>query len=289
MKRILLLSGIVAMGLTVKAQNVASGSTMDDASKWTVTQISTDAAQQAKVTFNYTEKIPTYGAGGAMRVTATNATANSGNNVIIWQPVTLKKDHKYVCDFGFLDLTGSLPAEAYWCQVYVDAAVPSEGADYSDEKKCLFQINTWKGYSNYAGLNIKLSEWDGKTLELGDTVIATADGTYTFGVKMGVWNADVITYDVAIDNLTLTDITTPVTAIQNTKANSISLVVSGNMLQVNNIQPSDNVVIYNTTGQAVKMHKGAGSNANISISDIPNGLYIVKSGNYTGKFVKSAF
>jgi hypothetical protein len=48
---------------------------------------------------------------------------------------------------------------------------------------------------------------------------------------------------------------------------------------------NDNVAIYSTTGQLIVNTKLSNSNS-VNISNIPNGVYIVRIGNYTGKFIK---
>ncbi|MBP5710421.1 MAG: T9SS type A sorting domain-containing protein, partial [Bacteroidales bacterium] len=54
----------------------------------------------------------------------------------------------------------------------------------------------------------------------------------------------------------------------------------------NGIDILDEVIIYNMFGKLIKSYKNTTSR--ISISDLANGVYIVKSGNAVGKFVKNA-
>jgi hypothetical protein len=273
MKKNLLYLGLAFLsGLSSKAiaQEAVTGGNMEDSTKWHVTQITTTPANEAKVTFNYKEHIPAAGQGGAMRVTATGV-ASSSINVMIWQRVQLKANHHYVLDAAFLDL-GGLPDQAYWAQWYVEKDTPQFGMDFSKEANAHAQINTWGGCSTgYANIDITLQTWTCENGALSDTVVVTQDTTYTFGVKMGVYNSAVITYDVVIDNMSLFDLDVP-NAVNTATLNKNQILFNNNVLRMANGNKA-NFQVYNLTGQLVQL-----ANTNeLNLSLLPTGVYIVRA------------
>lgn len=271
--------------------DAVKGGNMEDSTKWIVTQIDTVAGQEATVTFNDTIDIPSAGSGGAMHVTATNAVASTGNNVIIWQKIPLKKGHHYVVDAAFKDL-GSLEANEFWCQWYVDTTTPVRGSDYLAEDSCRAQINTWNAcQTDWAGLDITLTTWDCQNGKKSDTVVVGFDGMYTYGIKMGVWNASVVSYDIVIDNTSLTDLDSTVTAINTAKTVDANLYPNpaDNIINIGGNVQFVNASIMNVLGQEVQ--NVSNFEKSISINGLRPGMYIIKltdrNSNITvGKFEK---
>jgi autotransporter-associated beta strand protein len=77
------------------------------------------------------------------------------------------------------------------------------------------------------------------------------------------------------------------TGIESIETAGIKIWVENYELRIANYENAGNdlVAIYSTTGQLIAKSKLSNSNS-INISNIPNGVYIVRIGNYTGKFVK---
>jgi hypothetical protein len=75
------------------------------------------------------------------------------------------------------------------------------------------------------------------------------------------------------------------TGIETLQMSEITIWVENYELRIMNYENTgnNNVAIYNVSGQLV--HNSKLINNSINISHLPNGVYIVKIGNYTGKFI----
>jgi len=282
MKKIYLLSIITALvltGLRVNGQvNVLKGSNMEDSTKWTVTQIDTVTGQTATVTFNYKDDIPSAGSGGAMRVTASNGLASTGNNAIVWQKVALKAGRRYVVDGAFKDI-GTLLAQEFWCQWYINKPTPETAVDYEKEDSARAQINTWNTacIADPAGLDITIQTWSCENAKLSDTVVLTQDTIYTYGVKIGVWNAAIVTYDVVLDSLTLTDLdSTTISAVHSIDAINVNVYPNpaSSVITLDGNTQFTQATILNMLGQEVMTVKNFGTT--IDVSSLQTGVYFIK-------------
>ena len=252
--------------------NVAVGSTMEDSTLWNVTQLT--PAELAIVKFNETSFIPTYGSGGAMEVSCIGV-AGSSTNVMIWQPIQLKKGHHYFLDAAFRDL-GNISPSAFWAQWYLNVAVPLAGADYLDEPSCRIQFNTWGSCGPYGNADITFGTWvcPGK-IKAGQTFLATSDTTYTYGVKIGT-NNHLAGYDIVIDNMVLLDLdSAKVNAINPLTAIDIEIYPNPaqNQISIVSLTPVENATILNPLGQMVKNLNNM--NNVINIADLKAGLYFI--------------
>lgn len=294
MKKIyfLVLAAII-LGMNATAQqNVVVGSDMEDGSVWNVTQIVPNYL--ATATFGYTDDGPSAGSGAALRVECTNE-ASQGTNVIIWQEVELIAGHRYVVDAAFKAL--NLIDESFWAQWLVEsnATLPVEGSDYSAEKNAVAQINSWNGEvpnEDWANLDITLQTWDFENAVNSDTVVVAEDGTYVFGVKMGIWNGEQISFDVLIDDMTLTDLDaegTVETGISSMELASVEVYPNpaSSTIAVKSNEAFNTVRILNAVGQeSMRVNTLSG---NIDVAGLNSGVYIVELMNNNTTVARSRF
>ena len=273
MKKIYFLAiATIALFVNANAQeNVVTGSDMEDASSWNVTQISTDYL--ATVTFGYTDDGPSAGSDGALRVECTNE-ANGTTNVIIWQEVDLVAGHRYVVDAAF---KGAITVSSFWAQWVVESSstLPEEGTDYSSESNARAQINSWNGNVTDWDLDITLQIWEYENGQQSDTVVVDEDGTYVYGVKIGIWYASQLSYDVLIDNMTLTDLDAT-SGINDNALASFKVFpnpTESNISIVSN-KAYDSVRILNISGQ--KKFETSNINSSINIGELESGVYFVE-------------
>ena len=270
------------------AGNVAVGSNMEDSTLWIVDQIT--PAEPATVKFNETGFIPTYGSGGALEVSCIGV-AGSSTNVMIWQPIQLKKGHHYFIDAAFRDL-GNIAPSAFWAQWYLNVAVPVAGSDYLTEAACQVQFNTWGSCGPYGNADITFGTWacPGK-IKIGETLLATRDTTYTYGVKIGTYD-HLAGYDVVIDNMVLLDLDSAnVNAINQVPSIDIQVYPNPAQNQINIISaiPIYKASIMNSTGQIVKNINH--NESFVNIRELKAGLYFIvirntNNNSVTKKFVK---
>ncbi|MDP4240325.1 MAG: PKD domain-containing protein [Bacteroidota bacterium] len=166
------------------------GGNMENGNFWYTSKL--NAADATTLTWNYTDAIPTGGAGGSLRIQS-----DGGNfNKAIFQEVQLKKGYSYVFDGLFKDIKGIAD---YWCEGYIGTVMPVDGTDYTATQGTqLFAINTWNGSPKFI---------DGH-LQSATTVTsfkAPTSGTYYFVFKMGSNKADG-SNEILIDNLTLKEV-----------------------------------------------------------------------------------
>ena len=254
--------------------NVVAGSAMEagDESSWTVTQLVPDYL--ATVTFGYTDDVPSEGSDGCMRVTCTND-ANAGTNVLIWQEVNLEAGHQYVVDAAF---KGSILAESFWAQwlvVNVNTSYPAEGSDYMTESDAVAQINSWNGGVSDWDLDITLQTWEFENGAQSDTVVVDEDGTYVYGVKIGIWNANQITYDVLIDNMTLTDLGDTGNGVADFASSSLKVYPNPatSTISIRSDKAFNAVRIINIAGQESMNVRNSG---NIDVSGLKAGVYLIE-------------
>jgi beta-glucanase (GH16 family) len=251
--------------------NVATGSDMEDSTKWTVSQLT--PTSPATVKFGETNKIPSAGTGGAMEISCPGVSGNS-TNVMIWQSILLKKGHHYFVDAAYRDL-GNIAPSTFWAQWYVNMAVPVDGQDYLTEAACLLQFNTWGSCGPYGDADIILSSWDcpGK-IKLGETILITKDTTYTFGVKIGTYGY-LPGYDVVIDYMVLLDLDSAAVSVnQSTIVNAeIYPNPAHNQISISTDMRQYRIYIMSPVGQTVKEFND--NSALIDIQDLKAGFYFI--------------
>jgi hypothetical protein len=280
MKKIYFLSALavfVPVGIRAATSNLIQGGNMENASKWTVTQLDTVPADTAAVTFNYTSDVPTYGSGGCMRVTATSP-AGGNNNVAIWQKVELQAGHRYTVDAGFKDI-GTLVNGTFWCQWYLQKAnvLPARGGDYSAEANCILQINTWNTscQPDFANIDVEVAAFECQNGKKVDTVDAVQDTTYILVMKIGTTNAAQITYDILIDSVSVTDLGST-NAVNNYKNVAVDLYPNptGSLLNIGGSEQYTKASILNVVGQEVYKTENFGKS--INVNSLKPGVYFIK-------------
>jgi hypothetical protein len=202
---ILLVFGLSA---TAVGQNVIQGGGLDSESAWTVYDMgSTDPSE---VEFNYTDDRPAAGSGGCLHLFGTSAYTN----ILIWQQVVLIGGVTYELNGAFKELTGDATG-GNWVQLYLSQEEPVEGTDYKPpggaNQERLLGFNSWVD-GTWSGLDGTFED-DGLLKDDGmKTQFYTAPGNPDeeviafFGIKAGVWGNSALTYDVLIDDITLSPV-----------------------------------------------------------------------------------
>ena len=116
----------------------------------------------------YTEKVPSTGSGGCLRVVGTNTGAAGGNltNFMFYQQVTLERGVAYTFNCAYKDIR----TNNYWFEVYVGGMEPAVGSDYRTNEGATF-IGGYKS-ANWAP-ECTTDEFDGNFLETA----CSPDGT----------------------------------------------------------------------------------------------------------------
>jgi hypothetical protein len=196
---------------------------------------------------------------------------------MIWQKVALKAGHRYVVDAAFKDL-GNLPIQAFWCQWFVEKKTPVIAEDPYPEASARAQINTWNScLADYAGIDITLQTWECENGAQSDTVVVSQDTIYTYGVKMGVYNAAVVSYDIVIDNMSLLDIDTlNENAISTINAVSVNVFPNPatDVIYIENASQFTQASILNVLGQEVMYVTKL--NNSIDVAGLRSGMYFIK-------------
>ena len=160
----------------------------------------TGAAAPVTLTWNYTENIPTGGEGGALRMQSSPGNGR-GSNIVLYQPVTVKKGYMYDfdCLYKAIGNTSNL-----WMQTYMTTEKPNDSNDPEQEENTLGQLNTWADSSvgtydgPFSGKAIKGNAYTGELLSYHHT---GEDGALMyFMIKMGTWEGGA---DIVLDNLSL--------------------------------------------------------------------------------------
>ncbi|SMO40295.1 Por secretion system C-terminal sorting domain-containing protein [Saccharicrinis carchari] len=272
MRKIYFLIVMTLMSFGVYAQNVVNDGDMSNATAWNINNIVNDPGKETTVSFN----------NSVMTISATNGGGNAGTNVMVWQTVQLEAGVEYQLNAR---IKGNLPVEAFWCQWFVHKSVPVDGEDYLQENDAIVQVNTWQGCASGYNMDTYLQSWpcaDFKTIQFAE------GGAYTLGVKVGIWNGGVLSYQVELDDFSLTP---SATGIKTRNAANIQLYPNPakTELGINTPTSIKSVSILNLTGQEVlRANKVEGK---ISVASLPSGIYVIQITNVNNeksvlKFVK---
>ncbi len=163
-----------------KAGNLVQGGKMnaEDASKWTIHQISAGVTMQLK--------------DGKMQ-----ATGGGWGHAAFWQKITVVAGKKY--RFG-MTVAGS-GATNMWCEVYFGSTAPVAGSDYSSGSNQI-AMNTWAGCGGTAfSGNIATIGCDGAISGKNGEVTFTTSGDIYLFIKTGGENLG--TTGISFDNVEL--------------------------------------------------------------------------------------
>ena len=114
MKKFYLFLVFIAGSLYLTAQEKITGGNMEDASKWTVLDVTQAQTNQvaAEVTFNYSDDAPAKGEGGCLR-------ASGDGRCFIYQKVTLTPGKSYALSAAFKAVSGDDVYQFYWNEVNI--------------------------------------------------------------------------------------------------------------------------------------------------------------------------
>lgn len=180
------------------------GSNMEDASKWSISTLTSPEGSHPTATWNYQPTIPKAGQGGALRVEGT--ASNSVVQYAIYQKVSLDANKKYVFDGAFKDITDNL--NHFFIEVFISKDLfPADGSDFGSGEGVtqIASFGIWDDNSVYKKLD---GTFQAHTSPV-DFIPATT-GDYYFILKMGVndWEGKALGFDMLIDQLSLTEVRT---------------------------------------------------------------------------------
>lgn len=177
----------IAGSLYLTAQEKITGGNMEDATKWTVLDLSQTTNAPAEVTFDYGDDGPAKGEGGCLRV-------SGDGRAFIYQKVTLTPGKSYELSVAFKAVSGDDVYQNYWNEVNLVKNEPFVDADHGDTgaSKGEFQLGQhyWKSLKggttgDSTVLYDRLNNFDGLFQEtvdfefLGMAKGGTADSTLT--------------------------------------------------------------------------------------------------------------
>ena len=127
MKKLYLSTIFIAGSLYLTAQEKIAGGNMEDASKWTVLDVTQAQTSKvaAEVTFNYTDDTPADGAGGCLHV-------SGDGRCFVYQKVTLTPGKTYALSAAFKAVSGDDVYQYYWNEVNIVNREPFLDADHDD-------------------------------------------------------------------------------------------------------------------------------------------------------------
>ncbi len=258
--------------LGICAQDVVTGGDMSNPDAWNINYIVNEPGKETTVSFD----------NSVMTISATNGEGNAGTNVMVWQTVQLEAGVEYQLN---AIIRGNLPVSSFWSQWFVHKAVPVDGEDYLSEGDCIVQVNTWGGCASGYDMDTDLQSWECAEFK---PIQFEEGGDYTFGVKVGIWNGGLMSYEVEFDDFSLTPTGT---SVRTPNAANIQLFPNPakSELQINSPTRVISASILNLTGQEVlKINNVEGK---ISVATLPSGIYIVQLTNINNevtvmKFVK---
>jgi hypothetical protein len=192
----------VAVGQDV--QEILTGGNMENAGAWTVNHL--NSADTSEYLFNYTDDVPSSGAGGCLYV---YGSSNAEINTLFWQKVTLLAGATYEISGAFKDLTGGLLKD-FWCDIVLTTEEPPKTAG-----------NNWKPLNDTnSDIRVSMNTWSGcgpgvdGTFEdngcSGTGASYEVPGTpgesipYYFGIKPGLYTSGTQSvFEIAIDEVSL--------------------------------------------------------------------------------------
>jgi hypothetical protein len=245
--------------------------------------------------FNYTQDVPSMGQGGCLYI---SATGNDWIGGLLWIDLQLTAGITYEVNAAFKHLSGAIN-NGFWCELYMSLEEPVEGVDYKpagdSNSDIIISFNSWAGCSG-EGVDgtFKDDACAGQNTTLY-TVPGTAGETVTvyFGLKCGAgWGTWTLPYEfeILIDELTITDITTSV------QKNALQMPGSHFLLQnyPNPFNPGTRICyslpaadqvtleVYNISGERVatlfnrEMQLQGDHSVDFNANNLPNGVYFYK-------------
>jgi hypothetical protein len=294
MKKIYMLAGSVLLILLLFpvssfAQEMLIGGNMENPDDWATSPLNMDAGNTVEFEFYYTDEIPSTGSDGCLRVTGTNTGTSGGNltNFMFYQQVTLQRGVAYTFNCAYKDKR----TNNYWFEVWVGGIEPAEGADYRTNEGATF-IGGYKS-SNWAP-ECTMDVFNGNFLGTACSpdghnpliLAGTGDTTLFFGLKMGIWDdqSSNFTFETLVDNVSLMG---PVSAVKNYSGTGNMTLYpnpASGQVHITGIE-SDNLRIYNLTGQEVLQFRVTKRNMDFDLSGLETGLYFLRSGDSTAKLL----
>lgn len=150
-------------------------------------------------------------------------------------------------------------------------------------------------------ITVDLASWNntGNTADTGSSIDVLIDGsvvaTLNYTTTKATYSTSIITAKTAtskinfaakvaknrfyIDNI----LVAAVTDLRNTNTNRLQALVSGKNLLINNVTEGSNVEIYSALGS--KVQTSTLENGKVSLSNLAKGMYVVRVGKLTQKFM----
>ncbi|MBN2486716.1 MAG: T9SS type A sorting domain-containing protein [Bacteroidales bacterium] len=255
--------------LTVNAQNLIVGGSMESADAWTVIDLA--AGDGHTETFNYTGDGPSGGDGGCLRFEG----VGNWNNAAVCQKITVERGKQYLISMNVKSVT-DIVAEAFWFEVVVMDTFPRND-DHVKTFPISMALNAWD-CKDVTTVDGNLADFNcDKKAPLADTIAIEGEGdtAVVLVVKCG-GNAP---FDFVVDDVAVTligggggsNVASASLSSLNVSPNPVS-----NSLNVSLNETIQNIKVVNVLGQVVYSAENLGlNNVSIDFSAPKAGIYYV--------------
>ncbi len=277
-----------------KAQELLVGGNMEDDQAWQFsTPNGSDAADLVTPTFNYTEDMPTGGAGGCLELTGYGQTRS-----VTWQEITIVPGDTYSFT-GFVKNISADALENTWIEVILSRTEPNPDTDYgAGFGDYIYSNNSWMAapYGDFTELDGDLLSTmqlslKGNGDDVADEVLTEptfvipdtiSTNIWYVAIKAGCWNTagdDNPTFDFLFDELSLID--QDGVSVRSTAVNKMLEIFPNPSTGLVNLKLDEpaSIKVYNTLGKEVKSMNLNNQMNSIDLSDLNKGIYIIKADN----------
>jgi hypothetical protein len=202
---------LLYLGSVLTAQELVVNGGFEDDSGWTIYYL--NGTEQPGYEFNYTVDGPSAGSGGCLNIFATGTFPH----ILFWQELTLTGGQTYKLTGAFAELTG-VEHPFFWCQLYLSTLQPvDDGGDWNPEEDRQLGFNSAVGCGGH-GVDGTFQD-DGCDGKATPFYIAPGDPgsevTIYLGLKAGSYSAEVLSFDILVDEVSLVPWDTSATIIRN--------------------------------------------------------------------------
>lgn len=291
-KHLLFTLFIACTALFTQAQNLLSGSEMEDESAWTVIE-ETNSSDANSISYGVSTS--SLGSGKAFYFDVITDAASSNNSIqyLVYQQVTLTIGKTYQFDAKYRNVSSdnATTSGGFWAEFRIGYTEPVEGSIFNYSS--LIALNSWDGCGiNSEGTYLAdacksdIDKTSGNYLYTVSDTLGTAGSEITayVGIDMGSWSSASIEYSYSFDDLSLTEYS--ISSIDQTPADyslkSFPNPVIGQAEISFNLEKASNVElsVYNISGSKVATiianeRMNAGSYTKLfDAENLTSGLYL---------------
>ena len=279
--------------VVVEDPNLIVGGNMESGDAWTVLNVvpADKTGEDATVEFGYSEDRPGAGKDGCLKLTHAPGGSGTWSNTAIFQAVKIKTNTRYVLSAAFKNIDNFKGA---WAEFQYSTWKPvGGGQDWTGDGVVTLANFMDPGWGSACAANTyDVLIKDACETANGEDLIVYVEGvegeeiTIYIGVKIGDnGNADALEF--LIDEFSLVEeVTTSINEFEFEEALKVYPNPASNKIRIENAM-SNEIQIYNMLGRLVYSKIVNNSIEEIDISTYKSGIYIVRSGSVTTKFIKN--